>query len=54
MKQPRPRIIVRDRKIPLDGFGDPEDLDTFLVRAMSAMRIRLSGKDYGDPKLQFD
>jgi hypothetical protein len=41
-------------KVAIDCFGGATDLREWLIRALKELRVQSSGKDYGEPTLQFD
>jgi hypothetical protein len=41
-------------KVAIDCFEGAADLREWLIRALKELRIQSSGKDYGEPTLQFD
>ena len=41
-------------KVAIDCFDGATDLREWLIRALKELRIQSSGKDYGEPTLQFD
>ena len=41
-------------KVAIGCFDGVSDLEQWLIRAFKELRIHYSGKDYGEPTLQFD